>query len=482
MSFIDDDRSASVSDIRISSVTSMRPEDELNNDEIKKLSEYFEKSREEIQKKVNSLLNFDFNAHVNRNMAKSASSNSLKTDNGKLNVKNYKPIDLETATNLRELTIGSIVHTFSNEWRRAKFTYRTGCDDLIYGLISEKNGSRGLILSVQAVLIKNLILMGYRDIHGNEVTDSEWRNKRKILKPNDVEKRDVLIRTIIEILWVAGEKNYACVVLNSGTNCFDFSAKDIGQKSKYFGDGITERLHIYEFTSLVKLEEFVKKNLSIFQKEDGCLLFLYSLILSRKVDRLKEDIQNQRLIGDMEECKISLFNLVLTGSAVPYLHNGSIVYDSEGQALEKPLIGIKNRNDVGILYWDPKEDDDKRTEVGSMLKTPKYPIWLVLMGKNQLAILFNTNIDLMNNWRLEQNFNLHFYSGLKKQEFECVIDVSTRDENDLIMSPHQVLKAKYSKFKLFDEEKDPEIYEIIKTKWPNCTISGDDGKDLMALL
>jgi len=111
---------------------------------------------------------------------------------------------------------------------------------------------------------------------------------------------------------------------------------------------------------------------------------------------------------------------------------------------EKPIVGTKNRNDVGILFWDPKEENNARTEViktyleiyrvfffnffgykkvGSMLKTPKYPIWLAIMGKNQLAILFNTNIDLMNNWRLEQIFTLHFYSALRKQETQITLTI-----------------------------------------------------------
>jgi hypothetical protein len=50
-----------------------------------------------------------------------------------------------------------------------------------------------------------------------------------------------------------------------------------------------------------------------------------------------------------------------------------------------------------------------------MLKTPKYPIWLVIMN-NLVAVLFNTNTDLMNDWRLEKYFTLYFYSGLNKQE------------------------------------------------------------------
>ncbi|RNA13417.1 hypothetical protein BpHYR1_030217 [Brachionus plicatilis] len=458
-----DERAASVSDIRISSVVSMRPEDELKDDEIKNLSEYFKNSRDEIQKKVNSLLNFDFTAHI----AKSASSASLKSENGKNVSNNFKPIDFQTATALRQLTVGSKVYTLSKEWTRAKLIFRSGCEDFIYGLCSEKNGTRGLILSVQAVLIKKLILMGYRGIDGQEISDGEWRNKRKILKPNDAEKRDCLISALSEILWTAGESQYASVVLNSGMNCFK-----IDPETKYFADGLTEKLYIYEFTAFAALEEFMRKNLGsvsikifsmqilkafrsngsakkvqqsmvhfvTFQREGGCVLFLYSLILSKKIEKLNEDLQGHLLIGDMEECKFSLFNLVITGTATPFFHNGTIVYDSKGKALEKPLVGIKKRSDIGILYWDSKEEDDQRTEVESMLKTPKFPIWLVLMGKLNAAIIFNTNIDLINNW-------------------------PTRD-TDLIESPHKALRAKYSKFKMFEEEKETEIFEAIKSKWP----------------
>jgi hypothetical protein len=58
-----------------------------------------------------------------------------------------------------------------------------------------------------------------------------------------------------------------------------------------------------------------------------------------------------------------------------------------------------------------------------MLKTPRYPIWLLIMGKNLLAILFHTNLELINNWRFEIAFTLNFYSPLKKQEekFEICI-------------------------------------------------------------
>jgi ubiquitin carboxyl-terminal hydrolase MINDY-3/4 len=83
---------------------------------------------------------------------------------------------------------------------------------------------------------------------------------------------------------------------------------------------------------------------------------------------------------------------------------------------------VKNRSDIGILYWNASEDNNKRTEVGSMLKTPRYPVWLCIMGKN-ICVLFNTKIDLINNWRFELSFSLHVYTGLKKQDNEVKIQI-----------------------------------------------------------
>lgn len=50
------------------------------------------------------------------------------------------------------------------------------------------------------------------------------------------------------------------------------------------------------------------------------------------------------------------------------------------------------------------------------------------MGKNHIAILFNTNIDLINDWRFEKSFSLHFYSGLLKQERERKIFIGKLDD------------------------------------------------------
>lgn len=80
-----------------------------------------------------------------------------------------------------------------------------------------------------------------------------------------------------------------------------------------------------------------------------------------------------------------------------------------------------------MLYWNPKESLGQRTEVGSMLKTPKFPVWLGIMGRNTVVVLFNTNINLINDWRLEQNFTLHFYGGLKSQDVDIKLEIGMNE-------------------------------------------------------
>lgn len=54
-------------------------------------------------------------------------------------------------------------------------------------------------------------------------------------------------------------------------------------------------------------------------------------------------------------------------------------------------------------------------QVGSMLKTPTFPIWLCNLSGNY-SILFCTNRQLLSDWKMERVFDLHFYSGQPSQK------------------------------------------------------------------
>lgn len=62
-----------------------------------------------------------------------------------------------------------------------------------------------------------------------------------------------------------------------------------------------------------------------------------------------------------------------------------------------------------------------------MLRTPKVPVWLIYLNR-RFGIVFSTNINLLNNWIYENYFQLHIYTGLKKQEESCLLSIDTRQQ------------------------------------------------------
>lgn len=66
----------------------------------------------------------------------------------------------------------------------------------------------------------------------------------RVLKPTETEKKDILSRTLAEILWKAGEMKSACFAIDSGRNCFELRNSGTKNESKtnYFSDGLTEKV------------------------------------------------------------------------------------------------------------------------------------------------------------------------------------------------------------------------------------------------
>ena len=86
---------------------------------------------------------------------------------------------------------------------------------------------------------------------------------------------------------------------------------------------------------------------------------------------------------------LCLSNLLLTGSATPFLHNG-VTENDEG--VEE--VGIAARNDIGFLIWDRSSEKTQKHRLGSRFKTPHLPIW-VICANNKWGVLFNPKLDLM---------------------------------------------------------------------------------------
>lgn len=70
------------------------------------------------------------------------------------------------------------------------------------------------------------------------------------------------------------------------------------------------------------------------------------------------------------------------------------------------------RSPLGLLVWMGNEEKTMATNLGSRLKTPLYPIWLIICC-DQAGLLFCLDRALMRDYRNEYkyviNFKLKFY-------------------------------------------------------------------------
>ncbi|XP_022344132.2 inactive ubiquitin carboxyl-terminal hydrolase MINDY-4B-like isoform X2 [Crassostrea virginica] len=365
------------------------------------------------------------------------------------------PISVHSATLVREIIHGSAVHSFCREWKKSSFIFQDSTSPYPWGLQTQRCGSRGLILAVQAYVIKQLIF------------DREYISNilaQNALKPNEFERKRALINALCEILWKAGEGKRCSVCLLQDQRSYpqDYRLRD---------DNVTEYVVLFEFKKFTDLTAFMRRNIEEFtsDKSPGCILFLYSLVLSASIFKLKEEmlITNEtsyKLLSDREECKQALFNLIITGHACHYLHNGNLVYSQNGNLLATPLRGIQERSEIGFLFWDKGENDDNRTEVGSMLKTPKKPLWLSLIN-GQPGLLFSTNLDLVSDWRVETRFILHYYTGLPGMP-ACPLHIETRFGRNAL--------GRTKLHRRQQEENVPQLERCIMTKWYGAAVDWPD--------
>ncbi|XP_078613722.1 uncharacterized protein LOC144883252 [Branchiostoma floridae x Branchiostoma japonicum] len=365
------------------------------------------------------------------------------------------PITLETALALRKLLFGTGNYTFNIEWKRTRFTFKEVKSNFPYGLFMEKHGSRGMTMCVQAYILKHLL---YRD--GCLLEEKGNSNNLLVERFNmgffEDQRADALLHALADILWKAGEGKYAAVTIVGEKMC-------LTPNPELRFDGYTEKILIYEFTDFEALLKFLRRNLDQFQGDfsPGGILMVYSAMLSRTFPKLIQDMDEHKtptMLTPAEGCTTALVNLFLTGRAVSYLFNGKVVYDKKRKPLAYPLIGQKERAELGFLFWDKTEFEvQDKTEVGSMLKTPKLPIWLTSVN-DVYGILFCTVPDLLSHWRKEHRFSLFYFTGQASQIQGTKLTIDNRSgRNDTEGDD--------------EEQKIPSLERCILTKWPDAVVN-----------
>uniref|UniRef100_A0A8C9S9W5 MINDY family member 4B n=1 Tax=Scleropages formosus TaxID=113540 RepID=A0A8C9S9W5_SCLFO len=332
-------------------------------------------------------------------------------------------------------------------WKKSSFRFREPNSELSYTLEAERGGTRAVHMVIQANIIKHLLFTPHAD------------HRAGLPKEQD----RALTAALANVLWTAGEDQAATVSLVTCGTSFN---PPLGYKV----DSVTERLHLFRFSRKEDVRNFIHEHIRCFKEEGshGVILLLYSLIFSRTTDRyIQEDLDPttsqllQPSLGSFA-CRQALLNLLLTGRATPNVFNGTVQYDENGRLLERPLRGVLTRSDIGYLHWSRERGGSgKLPEVGSMLKTPRLPIWVCCIN-GTCSVLFSPNRSLLSDWRMEHLFELYFYNGQPTQRSAALLTIDTH-------SHHWELKA-------LDAHEDPEkrfpsVEMTIRTKWEGAAIN-----------
>ncbi|XP_053601649.1 inactive ubiquitin carboxyl-terminal hydrolase MINDY-4B isoform X1 [Plodia interpunctella] len=370
-----------------------------------------------------------------------------------------KPITEEEAAELRIVAFGTAACPPRGEWVRTPLVMRPPDQPLAYGLCAPRNAARSLLSALQAHIIKWLLF----DSRPLTRDNKSALPPDTYLRPSEDRQEEALWRACSEVIWKcgggfnpqSGVEPKAVVALPSENTYVQHS-------SHYYQDGITEKLHFFEFKNMEDLQIFVKRYLYLFQIEEGsgALLLLYSVILSRGCENIKKDLDGKltNLVSSHVEGSINIVTLLLTGRATPYLHNG-VLYVGDEDHYAMPQFGILSRSPVGLLVWYGGEDGSKsninKQYPGSRLKTPAMPIW-VTSCSGHYGLLFNTNRELLRNYHAERRFDINYYTC---GGCHVLLNVDTRAHDDI---PGSIRN---------DDISATPLEKLIHTKWQDAKIT-----------
>ncbi|XP_033638241.1 inactive ubiquitin carboxyl-terminal hydrolase MINDY-4B-like isoform X1 [Asterias rubens] len=368
------------------------------------------------------------------------------------------PMDYKTAVELKQVIFGTRMFSFDEEWKRACFQWQSLKGPFPYGLFCPRDKSRGVIMAIQVHLVRHLQFDKKKEDGHHHYTQDDTESldvsSAYRLTPTEEERKQGFLLALSDILWSAGEEKRAVVVLQDRKKPGLLHSEE--KKLQFFA----QSLRITQFTDKEKLRVFLRNHLELlmYHEGGGVLMFLFSIILSRTIPRLLEDLDGDYLFTDRNQCSLALIILVLTGRATANVFNGKKVYDKKGEALAKPLVGMMHRSDCGFLLVDrSKVKEDEKIEVGSMLKTPRVPVWLTYLN-GRYSMLLCTNVRLTSDWRAENRFLLHYYNGQSDQLKEAVLTIDTKTS-----PPKQSLED-------FEEKQPPLLEECIHSRWPDAGI------------
>lgn len=272
------------------------------------------------------------------------------------------------------------------------------------------------------------------------------------LRPTVQERREALARALTHILWQAGEGRQVIFAIKSDHTVL---SPDV-IPNLLRGDGVVENLNLRVFESEEYLLEYLFNVVpELEDHENGsCVTFLYSVLLTRGIENVKEDMDNteSHLIGTDGYASQEIVNLLLIGRAVSNVFDGDKELCSDGTD-RVILHGIPGPSKIGQLSL---YEYSNTCRVGNFYKNPIHPIWLVL-SENHFTILFASSHDILDRKVKNESFQLFVYDGLSKDKKEKRIMLEPTGGRELVPGT--------------EDDYRPALERCIRTRWRNATLT-----------
>ncbi|CAF3234662.1 unnamed protein product [Rotaria socialis] len=258
---------------------------------------------------------------------------------------------------LRKLVWGdNIEQSIFERWsQRFQFS-----NDEPSALIQYEGGPCSVLTTVQAHLLNELIFC--------KRCQYDWRQASS----DEIDLH--FLNALVSILHLLSPSNNKVYLAN-----FHYEK----QKDNLTVNQFHEEIKFNVCQSNIDLKEIVFSRLQMWKNSYGVLLFLYSCLMTKTIDLLKKEIDDETSLplidiahGHGSQC---LTNLLITGFATPHCFDG----DKDISGLK--LYGIHQQASIGFLS---SLEIYRLMEVGWFLKNPKSPIW-ILGSETHLTVIFS---------------------------------------------------------------------------------------------
>jgi len=280
-------------------------------------------------------------------------------------------LDCSLHASLDSLLFGDTRNCAANDvdrWRRQGFVFsphgRTQ-----FGLTQVSGGPCGVLAPVQAFVLRHMLFGGVAaeriSVHGEPP-----------VAPTKEEQEAALVWAVTHII--------------------ERARVDIPSSSSASGnqDGYVvvlgtshDALLCYRLPSIAAVHDLYTQSLPFLHSKLGVLCFVYSVLLSRGLDRIRSDMDDATsfLVGAFGHSSQELVNLLLVGRARTNTFDGVRVLGDRNDPTAFKLKGIEERNEIGFLTL---LEALRYTSVGEYYKSPHYPIWVV-GSSNHFTVLFS---------------------------------------------------------------------------------------------